>query len=669
MHRFSGKWITDREFADLQPRNVFFRQIGRPKLDCREHRNRHILFRKGFALDTLPQKATLYITADDYYKLYINGRYVNQGPAPCYHFQYNYNTLDVTRFLQPGNNVIAIHTLYQGLINRSWQSGDQRHGLLLDLECDGRLLLSSDETFRTHPHTGFTEVGTVGYDTAFLEGYDSRSLQEGFEQPDYDDSSWEFAQYRKHWDYTLTPQATHSLVEEYVEPVATHCRDGVFTADFGANFVGCLELTLTGHEAQTVTVRYGQELNEDGSVRWKLRANCDYEEPWILKEGENHLSPFEYKVFRYAELLLPPGCQVTQCRLLTRHYPFTLNRQIRPEYGKDPDLQAIFGLCANTLYWGVQDAIQDCMERERGFYVGDGCYTCLTGLLLTGDDSMTRKLIDDGFASTQLVDTMLTCLDCSFMQEVAEYPLILCDLVLWHYRITGDRDYLAQNYPKVCRLLEAYRRDYEKDGLLQDLDKWCVVEWPKPYRDGYDVQIREGTVCHEPHVSINAYYIQAIHTANKMADALALPAYRDTACLLEAFYAAFYDEKRHLFTDSLHSEHVSLVGNVFPFGFGLCPDAECVKNISEMLQSRKLSSLYLFTAFIALEGFVRYGMQDRIGSLMKDEGAWLRTIREGGKVTFEGWGKDTKWNTSLFHLTISYGAVFLCDTDLEALFG
>lgn len=668
MHTFTGSWITDQEFADLAPRNVFFRQIGRPKLDCSEHRNRHILFRKDFTLDALPRTAALYITADDYYMVYINGRYVNQGPAPGYHFRYPYNTWDVTEFLQPGRNVIAVHTLYQGLINRSWQSGDLRHGLLLDLECDGTHLLSSDETFRTCPHTGFFEVGTVGYHTAFLEGYDSRSPQDGFEQPDYDDSAWEYARRRVHTDHTCIPQSTHPLVLEAIDPVTSQSRDGVFVADFGQNYVGFLELTVSGQAGQTVTVHYGQELNEDGSVRWQLRANCNYEEPWILKDGVSLFSPFDYKVFRYAELLLPSGCQVTGCRLLARHYPFALRRDIRPEYKNDPQLVSIWELCANTQYWGVQDVIQDCMERERGFYVGDGSYTCLTNLLLTGDDTMTRKLIDDGFASTALVDTMLTCLDCSFMQEVAEYPLILCDLVLWHYRITGDRAYLSQNFPRVCRLLDAYRRDYEKDGLLRDLDKWCVVEWPKPYRDGYDVEIREGTVCHEPHVAINAYYIQAIRTANKMAAVLELPAYRDVTSLLEAFYAAFYDKDRHLFTDSLQSDHVSLVGNVFPFGFGLCPDEACVRAITEMLQTRGISSLYLFTAFIALEGFVRYGMADQIGSFFKDEGAWLRTLREGGKVTFEGWGKETKWNTSLFHLTISYGAVFLSDTDLMALF-
>ena len=53
---------------------------------------------------------------------------------------------------------------------------------------------------------------------------------------------------------------------------------------------------------------------------------------------------------------------------------------------------------------------------------------------------------------------------------------------------------------------------------------------------------------------------------------------------------------------------------------------------------------------------------------MADEGAWLRMIREGATTTFEGWGKDSKWNTSLFHLAMSYGALFLADTDLDNLF-
>ena len=114
-HTFKGKWITDSEFADLAPRNVFHRQLEPLELPCDQHRNRHILFRKTFTLDD-PASAVLYISADDYYKVYINGSFVAQGPAPAYHRSYPYNAVDVEKYLKQGQNVIAVHTLYQGLI-------------------------------------------------------------------------------------------------------------------------------------------------------------------------------------------------------------------------------------------------------------------------------------------------------------------------------------------------------------------------------------------------------------------------------------------------------------------------------------------------------------------------------------------------------------------------
>ena len=134
-HIFKGKWITDSEFINTAPRNVFHRQLERVDLPCDKHRNRHILYRKTFAIKSF-KSAMIYISADDYYKLYINGRFVAQGPAPSYHFAYNYNVVDVSGYLKEGDNLIAVHTLYQGLINRVWQSGDNRHGLILDLDID-----------------------------------------------------------------------------------------------------------------------------------------------------------------------------------------------------------------------------------------------------------------------------------------------------------------------------------------------------------------------------------------------------------------------------------------------------------------------------------------------------------------------------------------------------
>lgn len=85
-----------------------------------------------------------------------------------------------------------MHTYYQGLINRVWVSGDDRHGLILDVEQGGETIVSSDESFRCTVHSGFQGMGKAGYDTQFLERYTSGSPQEGFERADYDDSGWAY---------------------------------------------------------------------------------------------------------------------------------------------------------------------------------------------------------------------------------------------------------------------------------------------------------------------------------------------------------------------------------------------------------------------------------------------------------------------------------------------
>ena len=69
----------------------------------------------------------------------------------------------------------------------------------------------------------------------------------------------------------------------------------------------------------------------------------------------------------------------------------------------------------------------------------------------------------------------------------------------------------------------------------------------------------------------------------------------------------------------------------------------------------------LFGAFPILAGLKRTGNTALMYEFIKDKKAWLRMLREGATVTFEGWGKDSKWNTSLFHLTLSYAALFLTD--------
>ena len=660
------KWITDGAFRGLAPLNVFHREREPGVGNDTERQNSHILFRKHITLDGLPEKAEMTVTADDFYRLFINGTFVNEGPAPSYHDEYGYDVLDVTRYLVPGENVIAVHTYYQGLINRVWQSGDRRHGLCLRLVCDGKTVAESDESFLCRRHSGFTATGKAGYDTQFLQRYDSRAAEVGFERPDYDDSGWEHALVNPSDDHTLIKKRERMLAFEHITPERITYRENTVTVDLGGVYVGYLTVSAKGEPGEVVHIRCGQELDADGNVRYALRAGCVYDEEWILSGGDDKLYQLDYKSFRYVSITPEGGAKLTGIGLIARHRPFTLASSLRAEYADDPDIKKVFDLCVRSQRYGVQELPMDCMEREKGTYLGDGCYTSLCNYILTGSDAVLRRFVNDAFSGAKITPTLVTCLNCSLMQEIAEYPLIMIQLLLWHYRISKDIGFLRINRDRALTLIKAYGK-YEKDGILGDTGQWCVTEWPANYRDGYAVNNDGNKPLPEPHVVINAYYINAIRAVNEMCRLTGEPEYRDEKPLLRAFIDAFYDREKHVFKDGLTNGHVSFIGNVFPFGFGLCDDPEFTKTVLRMFAEKGVTGTSLFATFPLLTGFVRAGRYDLIKEALKDKNAWLRMIEEGATATFECWSKDGKWNTSLFHLQNTHAAVFMADTDLSVL--
>ena len=320
-HVFKGKWISNKTFANLRARNVFHRQLEKLYLDCSQYRNQHILFRKTFRIDQAFSSAKIYISADDYYKLYINGRFVAQGPSPSYHFQYNYNEIDISTFLAVGENFISVHTLYQGLINRVWQSGDFRHGMICDVVIDGKTVVFSDESFKVKAHSAYSEMSVSGKNkqTQFLEEYDSRSEDVGFQDVGFKDCDWNFATRCRFDDHTLVAQKSYMLEFEYIRPEQIRKIDNRIVYDFGSNYVGYLVVKAKGHRDDVVVVRCAQELNEDGAIRFNLRADCVYEEKWILSGEEDLLDWFDYKAFRYAELEFPESVEILDIATIRSH--------------------------------------------------------------------------------------------------------------------------------------------------------------------------------------------------------------------------------------------------------------------------------------------------------------------------------------------------------------
>ena len=80
-----GKFICQKDCENLKPIDVFHKEFSSAQVEKHAETlcNRHTLFRKKILLKKA-ETAILKITADDYFKLYINGIFVAQGPPPSY---------------------------------------------------------------------------------------------------------------------------------------------------------------------------------------------------------------------------------------------------------------------------------------------------------------------------------------------------------------------------------------------------------------------------------------------------------------------------------------------------------------------------------------------------------------------------------------------------------
>lgn len=94
--------------------------------------NTFALFRRTLHLASPPKSAAGWIVADSRYRLTVNGQRVQWGPAPSDPREQEADPLELTAYLQQGDNVIGVEVLYFGQGDGTWAMGAP--GLLLNLE-------------------------------------------------------------------------------------------------------------------------------------------------------------------------------------------------------------------------------------------------------------------------------------------------------------------------------------------------------------------------------------------------------------------------------------------------------------------------------------------------------------------------------------------------------
>ena len=147
--------------------------------------NSYAGFRYDFELKKPLSEAPLHLTADQSYRLWINGKYVCRGPVRGHQKNWFFDTVDVAPHLKKGHNFIAVEAFNPGISTFSYHFEDRAGFLCAARWEDGTEIFTNRDSWTMFRLTGYTP------DTARL------SVQMNFQEDldlNCDDRSWIFCE-------------------------------------------------------------------------------------------------------------------------------------------------------------------------------------------------------------------------------------------------------------------------------------------------------------------------------------------------------------------------------------------------------------------------------------------------------------------------------------------
>jgi len=379
------------------------------------------LLRKSFTLEKEPEKASLLITGQGFYRLFVNGLEITRGLLSPYisdpGLVVEFDEYDLTPYLTAGENVIGVilgsgfRAGMAGYYMSSLARGDMLLGLVCDV--DGEVF-EADESFRVHSSPIVMNDLRVG------EHYDARLEKdtEGWTLPGFDASDWKAA---KRADAPRGDQkickAPPIKLRRILTPVKIWREDDGFVYDFGQNGAGLLVLHTDLPEGRRISAEFadylwdGKFYNETicHGVRTKDYPFASQNFVYDCKGGEQHYkTSFTYQGFRYAKVY-----GITEEEATPELFTFEVMSSEMRERGNfncsDEILNAIQYMTREATHSNMLHIPTDCPHREKNGWTADAAISAVHMLLNVEADGVFNEWMHSVAAAVAPNGAMTGC--------------------------------------------------------------------------------------------------------------------------------------------------------------------------------------------------------------------------------------------------------------------
>jgi hypothetical protein len=640
------------------------RWILHPTAPARQYGIFH--FRKAIELAQKPAHFVVHVSADNRYRLFVNGKAVALGPARSDLQNWNYETIDLAPYLQTGRNVLAAQVWYMGE-GAPFAQMSYQIGFLLQGDSDAEKVANTDATWKVYQNPAYTPIKN---DIPKLRTYivagdgdhvDASKYPWGWEQFSFDDKAWVAA---KPFGFPTKPRGlgtdgnwglvprTIPMMEESPIRLATVRRvengkmeaaflqgkspvtvsantKAVFMLDQGHLTNAYPELTISKGKGALVTLSYAEALIDAKGQKGNRnevegRTMRGFDDQFVANgDTKRTFRPLWFRTYRYLQLTVETKEESLVLEDLVGQftgYPFEQKAQFA---ASDTTLKALWNVGWRTARLCAGETYYDCPYYEQLQYTGDTRIQAMISLYVTGDDRLMRKAIMDYDHSRFNDGLTQSRYPSADFQVIPTFSLFWVCMIHDYWMHRQDDAFVKSLLPGILSVLNWHEQRIAKTGLNGPLEWWNFVDWSK-WKNAKD-EISGGVPAGARKGGSSILSLQQAYTYFRAGDLLAhygqnerAEYYRELGRRLNKTVSAqCWDAGRGLFADTPEKNSFSQHANILAVLTNAAPAEQQAALLQKTMADTSLTQATFYFKFYLFEALKKTGLGDQFIAQLK----------------------------------------------------
>ncbi len=650
-HAWTAQWITHPSESTLDAR-VF-------------------LFRRSFDLNLVPDQFKIYVSADNRYRLYVNGKYIISGPSSSDINHYRYETLNIAKYLKKGKNLIAAEVVnfgeYRKASTMTFQTafilqGDKNNPVDINTSSKSEWKVIRDFGFESIP---FVSDSLRGY---YAAGPGEKKIDakhpEHWKKPNFDDSGWlkpkaatvEFAVGRGFLfgsTWYLVPRTIPFMEEsiqrfvKIVRSSGTKISDNFIKGtgslrippnkkvqiliDQTHHTIGHPEMIYSKGKGSRIKITYSEAMYDKN---WKKGNRNVVEGKRILGyydviepdgSDKNFFKPFGQKTYRFIQLDITTGDEpliIDDYYGVYTAYPFKENAVFKTG---DQRLDKIWDAAWLTLRnSAVENFIDPYYEQLQ--YIGDSRIEALVSIVVGGDDRLMRKAIEMFDNSRLPMGLTQSRYPSYIVQIIPTYSLIWIDMLHDYFLFRNDDDFVRKFTPGMKTVLDWWSSKVDQTGMPTGMEWWNFTDWATGFHNGIPDGADDGYSA-----SIALQFVHTLQNASAIYSGLGMHEAARKCDLLQqkiskSVWQHCYVPSRGLIAETPAKKKFSQHTNIMAILTNTIPVKDQKVVMQKILNDKGLIQTTIYYKFYLFNALKKAGMGDEYLNLLEN---WTNQLDQG----------------------------------------